>query len=55
MFNKKLSSYAAVTGHRMLFKLSRTYAGKYLVPTETEVGMIRIYPPQIVTGVLGRI
>ncbi|GAB6252289.1 PBP1A family penicillin-binding protein [Bacillus cereus] len=49
MFNKKLSSYAAVTGQSMLSKLSRTYAGKS-GSTETDSWMIG-FTPQIVTGV----
>ncbi|AWC30649.1 transglycosylase domain-containing protein [Bacillus cytotoxicus] len=49
MFNKKLSSYAAVTGQSLLPKLSRTYAGKS-GSTETDSWMIG-FTPQLVTGV----
>ncbi|EEL48288.1 YwhE (Penicillin-binding protein, Glycosyl Transferase Family 51) [Bacillus cereus Rock3-44] len=49
MFNDKLSGYASVTGHSLLPKLSRTYAGKS-GSTETDSWMIG-FTPQIVTGV----
>ncbi|WP_410984796.1 transglycosylase domain-containing protein [Bacillus cereus] len=49
MFNDKLSGYASVTGHTLLPKLSRTYAGKS-GSTETDSWMIG-FTPQIVTGV----
>ncbi|ENQ3079646.1 PBP1A family penicillin-binding protein [Bacillus cereus] len=49
MFNKKLSSYASVTGQNMIPKLSRTYAGKS-GSTETDSWMIG-FTPELVTGV----
>ena len=49
MFNKKLSSYASVTGQNLIPKLSRTYAGKS-GSTETDSWMIG-FTPQLVTGV----
>lgn len=49
MFNKKLSSYAAVTGQSLVPKLSRTYAGKS-GSTETDSWMIG-FTPQLITGV----
>ncbi|CAM4072868.1 penicillin-binding protein [Bacillus manliponensis] len=49
MFNKKLSSYAAVTGQSILPELSHTYAGKS-GSTETDSWMVG-FTPQLVTGV----
>ncbi|HDX9579514.1 TPA: PBP1A family penicillin-binding protein [Bacillus pseudomycoides] len=49
MFNKKLSSYASVTGQNLIPKLSRTYAGKS-GSTETDSWMIG-FTPDLVTGV----
>ncbi|MGG2017367.1 transglycosylase domain-containing protein [Bacillus sp. S10(2024)] len=49
MFNKRLSSYASVTGQNLIPKLSRTYAGKS-GSTETDSWMIG-FTPDLVTGV----
>ncbi|WP_242221840.1 transglycosylase domain-containing protein [Bacillus cereus group sp. BfR-BA-01380] len=49
MFNKKLSSYASVTGQNLIPKLSRTYAGKS-GSTETDSWMIG-FTPELVTSV----
>lgn len=49
MFNKKLNSYASVTGQTLIPKLSRTYAGKS-GSTETDSWMIG-FTPDLVTGV----
>ncbi len=49
MFNKKLSSYAAVTGQGIVPKITRPYAGKS-GSTKTDSWMIG-FTPQLVTGV----